>query len=56
VELLSTLFYDDQAFVEEMLEAEADFIIGMLSQMLAETDIDVFAFWEDMVYHPGFPS
>jgi len=34
-----------------MLEADADFLIGMLSQMLEETDIDVFAFWEDMAYH-----
>lgn len=51
VELLCTLFYDDPAFVEEMLEADADFLIGMLSQMLEETDIDVFAFWEDMAYH-----
>jgi len=23
----------------------------MLSQMLEESDIDVFAFWEDMAYH-----
>jgi len=51
VERLCTLFYDDPAFVEEMLEADAEYLIGMLSQMLEETDIDVFAFWEDMAYH-----
>ena len=51
VEDLCTLFYDDRAFLEEMLEADADFLIGTLSQMLGETDIDVFAFWEDMAYH-----
>ena len=51
VEDLCTLFYDDPAFLEEMLEADADFLIGMLSQMLEETEIDVFAFWEDMAYH-----
>jgi len=51
VERLCTLFYDDPPFVEEMMEADADFLIGMLSQMLEETDIDVFAFWEDMAYH-----
>ena len=51
VEDLCTLFYDDPAFLEEMLEADADFLIGMLSQILEETDVDVFAFWEDMAYH-----
>jgi uroporphyrinogen decarboxylase len=51
VERLCTLYYDDPAFVEEMLDAVADFLTGMLSQILEETDIDVFAFWEDMAYH-----
>jgi len=53
VERLCTLFYDDPAFVEEMMEADADFLIAMLSQMLVETDIDVFGFWEDMAYNAG---
>ncbi|MCL4401905.1 MAG: hypothetical protein M1436_04460 [Acidobacteria bacterium] len=53
VERLCTLFYDDPAFVEEMMEADADFLIGMLGQMLEETDIDVFGFWEDMAYKAG---
>jgi hypothetical protein len=53
VERLCTLFYDDPAFVEEMMEADADFLIAMLSQMLGETDIDVFGFWEDMAYNAG---
>jgi hypothetical protein len=44
VESLCTLFYDDPAFVEEMLEADAEFPDRqMLSQILEETDIDVFA-------------
>lgn len=51
VERLCTLFYDDPAFVEEMMEADVEFLIGMLAQMLGETDIDVFGFWEDMAYH-----
>ncbi len=51
VESLCTMFYDDPSFVEEMLDADAEFLIGMLSQMLEQTDIDVFAFWEDMAYH-----
>lgn len=53
LERLCTLFYDDPAFVEEMMEADADFLTGMLSQMLEETDIDVFGFWEDMAYKAG---
>jgi uroporphyrinogen decarboxylase len=53
LEGLCALFYDDPAFVEEMLEAHADFLIGMLSRILEETDIDVFGFWEDMCYNSG---
>lgn len=53
VERLCTLFYDDPAWVQEMMEADADFLIGMLQQMLEETDIDVFGFWEDMAYKAG---
>jgi uroporphyrinogen decarboxylase len=50
VERLCMLFYDDPAFAEEMMDADAEFMIAMLSQMLEETDIDVFGFWEDMAY------
>ncbi len=50
VKRLCELFYDDPALIEEMMEADAEFLIGMLGQMLEETDIDVFAFWEDMAY------
>jgi hypothetical protein len=53
VEKLCTLFYDDPAFVEEMMDADADFIIQMMDQILACTDIDVFGFWEDMAYKAG---
>ena len=53
VERLCTLFYDDPVWVHEMMEADADFLIGMLQQMLEETDIDVFGFWEDMAYKAG---
>ena len=53
VETLCMLFHDDPAFVEEMMEADADFLIAMLGQMLEETDIDVFGFWEDMAYKAG---
>ena len=50
VERLCVMFYDDPAFVEEMMEADAEFLISMLAQILEETDIDFFGFWEDMAY------
>ena len=50
VERLCVMFYDDPAFVEEMMEADAEFITSMLAQILEETDIDLFGFWEDMAY------
>lgn len=51
VENLCILFHDDPAFVEEMMDANADFIIAMMSQILDATDIDAFGFWEDMAYN-----
>lgn len=53
VENLCMLFYDDPAFVEEMMDATADFIIAMLGQILDVTDIDCYGFWEDMAYKTG---
>jgi uroporphyrinogen decarboxylase len=47
---LCELFYDDPALVEEMMDADVEFLIAMLDQLLQETDIDVFGFWEDMAY------
>ena len=53
VQNLCTLFYDDPAFVEEMMDANADFIIAMMAQILDVVSIDAFAFWEDMAYKAG---
>jgi uroporphyrinogen decarboxylase len=53
VERLSTLFYDDPVFVEEMMDAVADFLIAMLGRILEHTDVDCYAFWEDMAYKTG---
>ena len=53
VEKLCTLFYDDPAFVEEMMDADADFMIQVMDQILDHTDIDVFGFWEDMAFKTG---
>ena len=53
VERLCTLFYDDPAFVEEMMDATADFVIAMMGRILDRTDVDVYGFWEDMAYKTG---
>ena len=50
VERLCQLFYDDPVFVEEMMDADADFIIAMMEQILEVVVPDVFVFWEDMAY------
>jgi len=51
VERLCTLFYDDPAFVEEMMQADADFIIAILGQILDVVTLDAFGMWEDMAYN-----
>jgi len=53
VERLCLLFYDDPAFLEEMMDATADFLIAMMDQILDYTDVDVFGFWEDMGFKTG---
>jgi len=53
VERLCMLFYDDPAFVEDMMETTADFIVAMMGQILDHTDVDVYGFWEDMAYKTG---
>ncbi|MCD6291814.1 MAG: hypothetical protein J7M34_15060 [Anaerolineae bacterium] len=50
LERLCTLFYDDPAFVEEMMDADADFIIAIMEQILDVVPIDAFSFWEDMAF------
>lgn len=53
VERLCLLFYDDPAFVEEMMDSVADFLIAMMDKILDHTTIDVFGFWEDMAFKTG---
>ncbi len=53
VEKLCMLFYDDTIFLEEMMDANADFIIQMMSQILDVISIDAFGFWEDMAHKSG---
>jgi len=51
VENLCMLFYDDPAFVEEMMDANADLLIALMSKVLDVIEIDAFGFWEDMAYN-----
>lgn len=53
VERLCQMFYDEPAFVEEMMDADADFIIAVMDQLLDVIPIEMFAFWEDMAYNKG---
>lgn len=53
VERLCTLFYDEPVFLEEMMDAVADFIMEMMSQVLEVVTVDAFSFWEDMAYKTG---
>lgn len=53
VENLCTAFYTDPAFVEEMMDAIADYLIAMAGPILDHIEIDVFGFWEDMAYNTG---
>jgi hypothetical protein len=53
VEKLCMLFYDEPAFVEEMMDATADFIVAMMGKILDHTDVDAFGFWEDMACKTG---
>jgi hypothetical protein len=51
VENLCMLFHDDPAFLEEMMDANADLIIAVMDKVLDEIEIDAFAMWEDMAYN-----
>jgi len=53
VEKLCETFYTDPAFIEEMLETTAEFIIAVMEQVLQYTSVDVFGFWEDMAFKTG---
>ena len=47
------MFYDNTTFLEEMMDADADYLIRMMGQILDHTDVNVFGFWEDMAYKAG---
>ncbi len=53
LERLSMMFYDDPAFIEEIMDDKADLMIQILDRILKDTDFDFFVFWEDMAYKNG---
>jgi hypothetical protein len=52
-EAACTVFYDDPAFAEEMLDFIADFIIKTLERALADIEVDWFNWFEDYAYKAG---
>jgi len=50
---LSYAFYDDPALIEEMMDDIADNVIRITDKILSDTDIDYWAFWEDMGMKSG---
>lgn len=53
VENLCMTFYTDPAFIEEMMDYIADYVMTMTGQILDHVEIDMFGFWEDMAYNNG---
>ena len=52
-EQLSYLFYDDPAFIEEMLEFYTDFLIALVAKAVGEVEFDYFNFFEDFAGKGG---
>ena len=52
-EALLYAFYDDPAWVHEMMEYYADFIIELSTPILADVSVDCIHFFEDMAYRGG---
>jgi uroporphyrinogen decarboxylase len=48
-----TVFYDDPAFAEEMLDVIADLIINTMERALNGVKVDIFNWWEDFAYNSG---
>ena len=50
VETISTMLYDDPAFIEMVTEEVADCILTVLDKALDGVEYDFAVFWEDMAY------
>jgi len=53
LENLSYAFYDDPALVEEMMDDICENVIAITAKILDDTDVDYWAFWEDMGMKSG---
>ncbi len=53
LEGLALAFYDQPKLVEKMMDQRVEAIIEITDKILEYTDIDAFAFWEDMAYKTG---
>lgn len=52
-ENISYLFYDDPAFVEEMIDFNTDFLLSLTEKALREVEFDYFNFFEDFAGKGG---
>lgn len=52
-EEISTLFFDDPALVEEMLDFHTDFFLATVEKALNEVEFDYFNFFEDLAGKGG---
>lgn len=48
-----TVFYDDPALAEEMIEFIVEFTIGLFDRVLREAQIDWYMWWEDFAFKTG---
>lgn len=48
-----TLFYDDPALAEEMLDFLTDFFIALTTRALTDVDVDWFNYFEDFAFKTG---
>lgn len=46
-------FYDDPAFIEEMMDNRVELLLAILEKTFRDTTIDFFMFWEDMACNNG---
>ena len=46
-------FYDDPAFIEEVMDDRMNLIIQIVGRILQDIKFDFFVYWEDMCYKNG---
>ena len=53
LEGLCLAFYDDPQLIGRMMDQRVEAIVAITERVLAEVEIDMFAFWEDMAFNHG---